>query len=468
MNLILMLSQYSRIARRPLIAPSPSLRSSLFCLTLLWLLLPLQASAAEAPETIDPEKSCATGKCHTAIANSPFMHWADFTDTGECESCHEFDENAHEFDTDGSNENCLDCHDEILDKMETAKVVHEAAEDGCIDCHNPHGGKTVAMLEGIDDQNLKSLCFDCHEAEILDKEEKHDPAAEGECNECHDPHASENNVLLLADGIELCLSCHDDVAEEIENSDSVHDPAEDSCIDCHNPHSGSHPLMLFAEKRELCNDCHDDIVEIAENASSDHSPTITGDECLNCHSAHAGNASPNLKMPERELCLSCHDKPVESGNSILKDMKSWLEANPNWHEPVAEDACAACHDPHGSDHFRNLKEASPKLFYDAFDIENFALCFSCHEQTLVLNETTRSLTGFRDGNQNLHFLHVNRENKGRTCRACHDVHASTSPLQVAKSVPFGKWKMPIDFEKTVTGGSCAPGCHEPEDYDRTR
>ena len=41
----------------------------------------------------------------------------------------------------------------------------------------------------------------------------------------------------------------------------------------------------------------------------------------------------------------------------------------------------------------------------------------------MTEERSKTVTDFRYGNVNLHKLHVNRE-KGRTCRACHNIHAS--------------------------------------------
>jgi hypothetical protein len=37
---------------------------------------------------------------------------------------------------------------------------------------------------------------------------------------------------------------------------------------------------------------------------------------------------------------------------------------------------------------------------------------------------------------------------------------------VRDSVPYGNWKMPINFKRNETGGSCAPGCHKEFSYDR--
>ena len=41
---------------------------------------------------------------------------------------------------------------------------------------------------------------------------------------------------------------------------------------------------------------------------------------------------------------------------------------------------------------------------------------------------------------------------------------------LAETVPFEQstWAMPIGFEKTETGGSCAPGCHELRAYSREK
>ena len=109
----------------------------------------------------------------------------------------------------------------------------------------------------------------------------------------------------------------------------------------------------------------------------------------------------------------------------------------------------------------------PEAFYQPFAHEKYDLCFTCHDKQLVLTEKTANLTAFRNGDRNLHFVHVNRE-KGRNCRSCHQTHASSNELHVRDSVPFGKWEMPIQFAKTENGGSCAPGCHKPYAYDRAK
>jgi predicted CXXCH cytochrome family protein len=433
---------------------------------LLYNTVSVSARAAETPESIDPSASCVNSDCHTGVGKHRHIHWPDFAEPGECQTCHEPEADLHQFTIEDPPDLCTDCHDEIGELIRTAKTIHDPA-DGCTDCHDPHGGKVRAMLlEVKKEDNLKPLCFECHDEEILAEEYTHGPAEQGECNLCHDPHATSTSSLLLAEGVDLCGDCHEEVAESIQASEYVHDPVEESCAECHNPHSGPYPKMLAGEKRQVCNECHDDIVAEAEAAAVDHAPVVTGEECLNCHSPHASNSPGNLLNPQRDLCLACHNKPVESGGSMLKDMQGWLLQNKEWHEPIRENNCAGCHNPHGSANFRLLLEPFPSRFYASFDLDLYALCFSCHEEAAVIVQWTRTLTGFRDGDRNLHFLHVNKAKRGRTCRACHELHASTNPLHIRDKVPYGKWMMPINFEKKETGGSCHPGCHKIKEYDR--
>ena len=113
-----------------------------------------------------------------------------------------------------------------------------------------------------------------------------------------------------------------------------------------------------------------------------------------------------------------------------------------------------------------LAKEYPSQFYAPFQKENYELCFGCHSEDLVLTKETSDLTDFRNGDLNLHYLHVNKERRGRTCRSCHATHASNLPNHVRESVPYGTWSLPIGFNKKSSGGSCTPGCHLPKDYDR--
>ena len=62
-----------------------------------------------------------------------------------------------------------------------------------------------------------------------------------------------------------------------------------------------------------------------------------------------------------------------------------------------------------------LKKPFPATFYMPYKTENYALCFDCHNKDIALNQFTTKLTDFRNGDLNLHYLHVNKDPKGRSC-----------------------------------------------------
>jgi predicted CXXCH cytochrome family protein len=187
---------------------------------------------------------------------------------------------------------------------------------------------------------------------------------------------------------------------------------------------------------------------------------------MNCHSPHLSKAKHLLVSEELDTCLKCHDEPIKIGQYELQRIGQLLAANPRHHGPILSKECSECHQPHGSSNYRLLTDEYPKRIFAIFEKSRYALCFRCHEPTLVAEERTTTLTGFRDGDRNLHFVHVNKLPTGRTCHLCHEIHASKLPKHIAVTVRFGTWDMPLGFGITETGGSCTPGCHSFKKYER--
>jgi predicted CXXCH cytochrome family protein len=165
--------------------------------------------------------------------------------------------------------------------------------------------------------------------------------------------------------------------------------------------------------------------------------------------------------------LSCHNEPQKiSESDAIPSFADELKGKKFPHGPVADRDCNGCHQAHGSDHFRLLIKDYPAQFYSSYSVDKYSLCFSCHPSALTQTERTTDLTEFRNGSLNLHFLHVNKDYRGRTCRACHQTHASNLPKHIRETVPYGMWELPLQFEKTEVGGICTPGCHVAKKYDR--
>ncbi len=411
--------------------------------------------------------SCITAACHAEINQVKYVHGP--VAEGECSQCH--GENPGHIKNpknnkfkmiDNVSEKCYACHDTFAVKQ----FIHSPVEEGeCTSCHNPHGSdyKFQMLSRGAE------VCFECHDDEIIKAKWVHGPAAVGGCIACHEPHVSDYEKNLRAKGSELCYMCHTDKAESILQAAFVHKPVTEDCAGCHNPHSAAKEYMLEADAPDLCIGCHEDIKDQVNNVSVKHGAIDRDKSCLNCHDAHMSQIAKNLKMEPMDLCLSCHDREYkrEKGASV-SNITKWLNENKEHHGPIKQKDCSGCHNPHGSNSFRILRNDYPPTFYKPFAVENYNLCFGCHEKTIALNPDTTKLTNFRNGNQNLHFLHVNKAIKGRTCRACHETHASNYPKHIRESVPFGVWDLPVNFEKTESGGSCAPGCHKIKQYDRVK
>lgn len=189
-----------------------------------------------------------------------------------------------------------------------------------------------------------------------------------------------------------------------------------------------------------------------------------GESCLNCHAPHASKQTSLLEAETGKLCLSCHNREIEGQHRSIANIGIQLESSTSLHGPLRENNCAACHEAHGSNSSRILNKAFPDSFYTEFEPEKYDLCFECHDKRLV-TEPKGTVTAFRNGLDNLHHLHVNRE-KGRSCRACHHEHASNQSHHIRDEVPFGRWMMKVEFEPTETGGGCSTGCHLPYKFDR--
>ena len=354
---------------------------------------------------------------------------------------------------------CVDCHKRVAPSKVNCLL---AKEDLCEFCHQiPAEGGLARLVEAPE-----PLCFQCHKRDQFKGSVVHGPFAAGACITCHDPHGGNVPGMLRVTGQQMCLECHKDMSARFTNARFRHEAAATGCIDCHSPHMSEQPYMLKSAVPALCGKCHEKTVRDLQAATVKHSPVTEAPACLNCHDPHAAQEGNLLLADGLDICLKCHDKTVKDEKQEFAGLKQLLETNPYAHGPIQNRDCSACHNPHGSPYFGLLTNQYPQGFYAPFFVSNYDLCFRCHDAALATEERTTRATQFRDGDRNLHFVHVDKESHGRTCRSCHEVHASTNSQHIAETVPFGNWELPVKFERTENGGSCAPGCHGPQKYSR--
>lgn len=295
----------------------------------------------------------------------------------------------------------------------------------------------------------------------------HAPFEAGDCKICHQNADPKQPGPVLKQGPALCLDCHEEFAGVMKRP-HTHAPARAACTSCHNPHNAAFPKLLLQESGALCTSCHDKIGKISSNAKVPHKALTTGAQCANCHNPHGTAVEKLLVQQPFDLCVKCHnvDTMADAKGKKLQNIKTWLDNNQKWHGPVASKDCNDCHEPHGGDNFRLLKEDYPQEFYAPYDARNYALCLSCHQEKAFSTAQTTTLTSFRNGATNLHYLHLQQSGRGRTCRACHEVHASKQEHHIRDGVPFGSggWMLKLHFKKTATGGSCEKTCHSEKTY----
>lgn len=294
----------------------------------------------------------------------------------------------------------------------------------------------------------------------------HAPYEDGDCSLCHERRDPKRPGRVLAPINELCFSCHEDSRAWLSGRVHAHEPAGKSCTLCHNPHNSPAPKLLHAKQQALCEGCHAAVARELDASRVIHLPVTEGDQCANCHDPHGSNVAKLLRASPFELCVSCHslDDVRDVKGDRLANIGATLANNQVQHGAVKD--CASCHAPHGSPNFRLLVDAYPAEFYAPFAPENYALCFECHKADIVREAETTTLTKFRDGSRNLHFVHVNREDRGRTCRACHEVHAGHQRHLVRDSVPYGPrgFLLELNFRPRPDGGQCERTCHATKRY----
>jgi predicted CXXCH cytochrome family protein len=421
-----------------------------------------QAARLGLDDVGDP--SCVTEECHVSVKAFAYLHGP--VAMNGCSVCHELvDEEQHTFTLlRADKELCTYCHE--FDVTATA-VVHEPVQrEECLGCHNPHGGPGRSLMR---EQSVAATCNRCHESVTHSKAFLHSPVREGQCITCHAPHASRLPKLLDAAGSDLCLACHQQFSEQLADASFTHEAMKEQCQRCHDPHGSNHPLSMAASVPDLCYDCHEQVQQTVTTAAYPH-PTPLNEQrsCLNCHTPHGGNLEGLMRDLPRRLCLECHNQPVETpdGRSI-PPVPQMAQTQLYGHGPVEAGQCGGCHGPHGT--------AAPNLLTAGYETElsrrfnqvGEAFCFQCHDAKLILQPSPHETpeTQFRNGNVNLHAMHVD-DRWGRTCLRCHSRHLGDNEKLVRATLQFKQWEAPIGFRQSETGGFCLAGCHVPLSYDR--
>lgn len=215
--------------------------------------------------------------------------------------------------------------------------------------------------------------------------------------------------LLNDEGRDLCLKCHVRVGMEIDTKSVVHarcwaipasamirtPPTSRAC--CSRPRP---PSSAPNATRTCTGGAHPgQQPSTPPSPPSAAAPTATSP-------TRATNASL-LEDEPKNLCFECHNQPIELPDGTkLVNMKKVIDSGKSLHSTVARAGASSATDIHGGDHRHLLNDEYPSDMYYPFSESSYALCFSCHDRHLVLDQKTSGATGFRNGEMNLHFVHV--------------------------------------------------------------
>lgn len=94
---------------------------------------------------------------------------------------------------------CLTCHGDMAHTVAQAQELwmHGPVADGwCVACHSPHRAARQYMLLG---KNNAELCTGCHRKPDLLQTAEHQKKPEVDCLDCHNPHLGRSASLLKAE-----------------------------------------------------------------------------------------------------------------------------------------------------------------------------------------------------------------------------------------------------------------------------
>ncbi len=199
---------------------------------------------------------------------------------GKCVSCH----NPHGSDRPGMIRN----------------ILHQAYSDGCQNCHT---GKDTPIL--ID------TCLDCHNEVGEKMASSHNHLVrygDNGCIACHSPHAGDDKRLLKGKQRHVCGTCHEATFKRLDTAKFTH-KMNGPCNDCHAPHGSNHPAMLKAEINDVCSKCHGKHGVFTHPIGEHVYDPRTGQKmtCASCHASKGTDYPFHTRLSgSKDLCVQCH------------------------------------------------------------------------------------------------------------------------------------------------------------------
>lgn len=250
---------------------------------------------------------------------------------------------------------------------------------------------------------------------------------------------------------------------------------------------------VFKAERKTCVECHKKEARDYRSRSSRHTP-VQEERCETCHLKHGVVGLLRLTEEDPDLCLICHGpeerRPEGRGRRISQALKA--EKRVDFTHPPREGLkCGACHDPHGSENPRLLKEEGPAACLTCHEAAAFrgtsahppetVDCLTCHAPhgsaspgSLKTRADTLCMACHDGGTPAEREGHGGETPAGSACLSCHAPHASESDGLLRRNVHAAMAEGGAScgtchdvgadpqspFALTASAGELCLGCHE--------
>ncbi|HRX85747.1 MAG TPA: cytochrome c3 family protein [Phycisphaerae bacterium] len=388
----------------------------------------------------------------------------------------------------------------------------------CTACHDAHSNKFGKFLVTSDEYG--ALCTACHRMNgwflsthrtanapmpaVASADWPYGTMAQNACRSCHRAHTAggRERLLIFEEEEQNCLVCHDgqtasNILAEIDKL-SAHDPRRE--LGAHDPVEEFQGARAHAE----CADCHNP--HAVSNQPPGSRVDRLGETLAFVRGVTIGGTPIERANYEYQICLRCHgDAPVPTPRTLQRQAQTsnlrlkFSPSNPSFHPVVSSSpspdtvslvpglangsriTCTDCHNndagtnaggsgpagPHGSIYDYLLERNYTVTDNNDESAFEYALCYKCHQQSIVLSSRSFSL----------HRLHVVDE---RTpCSACHDPHGVSTTVGIGSDhTHLINFDTVIVRPETSTGrlefrdagtfsGSCTLTCHGVDHVDRS-
>jgi hypothetical protein len=325
---------------------------------------------------------------------------AQFEGLSNCTQCHVLGNKV-------SNDKCLACHTEILNRVNVQKGYHSSVDvkgKQCLTCHSEHNGKNFQLIRFDPtkfDHNITGYTLST-------------PHAKQDCKVCH-------NVKYIADakikakkssylGLnQECLTCHADYHLRTLST---------TCLTCHVPesfkpaskfnHDNARFKLAGKHKAVDCLKCHKVTVNDGKkfqqfrgieyiNCASCHKDPHQnkfGQNCRQCHSEESfkvvsGDAKfdhnkTNYKLEEKHLIVNCKACHKTKFTDPLKH-QFCTDCHADYHNKqfvkngVSSD-CSQCHSVKGFSQFTFTIESHNLARFPLQGSHLAAPCYDCHKK----------------------------------------------------------------------------------------